>query len=86
MIEKRLVTSEELTSGIRQGVTDACRVPDSNEILKMIASGGPTRMELDIRPAFDVGEKVRVTSNNPTTHTRVPRYTRNHIGPIKASA
>ena len=41
-------------------------------------------MELDIRPAFDVGEKVRVTSNSPTTHTRVLKYTCNHIGPIKA--
>ena len=28
--------------------------------------------------------QVRVTSNSPTTHTRVLKYTCNHIGPIKA--
>ena len=40
-------------------------------------------MELDLKPAFDVGEKVRVINQNPKTHTRVPGYTRNHVGTIE---
>ena len=41
-------------------------------------------MELDLRLAFDVGEKVRVTVNNTTIHTWLPKYTHNHIGTIEA--
>ncbi len=40
-------------------------------------------MESNLEPAFNVGDKVRVVNHNPITHTRAPRYTRNHVGIIE---
>ena len=83
LVEKGLVNDEELASGVSQGPAQGYRVPDAGGALKIITSGGPTRMDSNLKPAFKVGENVRVINQNPITHTRVPGYTRNHTGTIK---
>jgi nitrile hydratase len=32
---------------------------------------------------FAVGDRVRTKNINPTTHTRLPRYARNHVGVVE---
>lgn len=83
LVEKGLISAEELTSGKAAGRAEGYRVPDAEGARKILASGGPTRMNADLTPAFQPGDKVRVVNNHPLTHTRAPRYTRNHVGTVE---
>ena len=82
LIEKNILTPKELASGISECQSEGYRVPNREGVQKILASGGPTRMKSDLRPSFDLGDTVRVINHNPLTHTRVPRYARNHIGTV----
>jgi len=82
LVEKEIISAEELASGHAARKAEGYRVPDGDGALKILASGGPTRMQSDVTPEFDVGDTVRVLNNHPLTHTRAPRYTRNHAGII----
>ncbi len=82
LIEKGMISAEELASGQAQGTAEGYRVPNGESARKILASGGPTRMESDMAAAFKEGDRVRVVNANPLTHTRAPRYTRNHAGTI----
>lgn len=82
LVEKGLVTAEELASGIAQGPATGYRVPDAEGAKKILATGGPTRMESNLLPSYAIGDRVRVLTGNPLTHTRAPGYTRNHVGTI----
>jgi nitrile hydratase len=33
---------------------------------------------------FAIGDRVRAKNINPTTHTRLPRYARGHVGTVEA--
>ena len=83
LVEKGLVTAEELLTGVAEGKAEGYRVPDVDATRKILASGGPTRIQSDFKPSFSAGDKVRVINQNPLTHTRAPRYTRNHTGTIE---
>lgn len=83
LVEKGLVTPEELASGVAEARADGYRVPDGEGARKILAAGGPTRMRSDAAAAFSAGEKVRVINHHPLGHTRAPRYTRNHVGTIR---
>ncbi|HEY2481917.1 MAG TPA: nitrile hydratase subunit beta [Caulobacteraceae bacterium] len=55
----------------------AARVP------AVLAAGGPTLREGGAKPKFSIGETVRARNLNPTSHTRLPRYVRGHVGVIE---
>lgn len=40
------------------------------------------RMQLDVPPRFQVGDRVRVKNEHPRGHTRHPRYVRGHRGQV----
>lgn len=42
-----------------------------------------TELEVDIAARFQVGEDVRGRNRHPTTHTRMPRYTRGKTGVVE---
>ena len=50
----------------------------------LIATGASTRMDEDVSPRFQPGNRIRVRNMNPATHTRLPRYARGKIGIIEA--
>lgn len=83
LVEKGLVTANELVTGVAESIAEGYQVPDVDATQKILANGGPTRMESDLTPSFSVGEKVRVINQNPLTHTRAPRYTRHHTGTVE---
>ncbi len=45
----------------------------------------PPKEELDedVTPRFQIGQRVRVRNAHPTTHTRMPRYTRGKVGVVE---
>jgi nitrile hydratase subunit beta len=46
-------------------------------------AGGSLR-EVDTAPRFAVGDRVRARSRAAAGHTRLPRYTRGHVGTVSA--
>lgn len=84
LIEMRgLVTADELDSG-------KMAVPPkkvggkliAKDVPAVLAKGGPTTREAKAAPRFAPGDKVRTKNFHPTTHTRLPRYLRGHVGEI----
>jgi nitrile hydratase len=80
------VSMEELAAGhaLTPGTTPK-RTLAAADVPAVIARGGPTERDPGAcRPAFALGERVRVRNIHPTAHTRLPRYVRDHIGRIEA--
>ncbi|HUQ52836.1 MAG TPA: nitrile hydratase subunit beta [Gammaproteobacteria bacterium] len=42
-----------------------------------------TELNLDVAPRFAIGQTVRGRNLHPTTHTRMPRYTRGRVGVVE---
>ena len=47
--------------------------------------GGPATRDVDLKPAFKPGDRVRARNINPTGHTRLPRYVKGHVGIVAMS-
>jgi nitrile hydratase subunit beta len=82
LVEKGLVTAEELASGIAQGPAPddlrQCRL-EAKDVARAIA-GSPVSMPITNLPRFIVGDPVRALNNHPLGHTREPRYVRGRVG------
>jgi nitrile hydratase subunit beta len=82
--ERDLVSDGEIVVGrALQPPKPVKRVLSSNDVLKVLHRGGPTERDTDTKPAFRSGDHVRAKNINPTTHTRLPRYVRGHVGTIE---
>jgi nitrile hydratase len=42
-----------------------------------------TELSIEIAPRFTVGDRVRARNMHPSTHSRIPRYTRGRIGVVE---
>lgn len=82
LVEKAMISADELASAHADAPASGYRIPDAEGALKILAAGGPSRMEGDAAPAYAIGDKVRVVNNHPLTHTRAPRYTRGRVGTV----
>lgn len=60
------------------------RVLLNENVAATLARGGPTERQVETKPRFTVGQKIRTRQMNPTTHTRLPRYCRDKAGTITA--
>ena len=83
LVETGLVTRDELETGTPEP-DSAKAVPPltAGQVPAVLASGGPTSRETGRAPLFSVGDRIRTRNINPTGHTRLPRYARNHVGVI----
>lgn len=83
MEERGLVSREELDSG--QALLPRKNVPvlKPDEVDAMLRRGGPTERPTDAPARFKVGDRVRARVMAPTSHTRLPRYVRGHVGTIE---
>jgi nitrile hydratase len=70
MLEKGIVTREELASGRAQGAVPKPAPP---------ADDRPP-----LRPRFAPGEAVRTRNTHPAGHTRLPRYARGRRGVVRS--
>ena len=79
LLRSELITPEELASGTADRNRPApTQLPASVRPLTAPAA----RTEVQQRPAFRIGQRVRARNMNPEGHTRLPRYTRGKIGTV----
>jgi len=83
LVKSGLATRAEVQSGRRaRGSPKAVPPLPANQVMPMLAKGGPTRRDSLEAPGFQVGQRVRTRNFNPTGHTRLPRYVRGKFGTI----
>ena len=84
LAERGLVAENEIEAGHalheRKPVP---RVLSPGDVLKVLHRGGPTERDTNTEAAFKPGDRVRAKNINPLTHTRLPRYVRNHVGTVE---
>ncbi len=83
LVEKRLVTVDELESGRSEQKSGLSPVA-ADKIPGILKSGAPVQMRPQSMPLFQTGQLVRVRNFHPKTHTRAPRYVRSRSGRVSA--
>ena len=84
MLERGLVTQEDLSAGHKVAAPLPGRnVLKHDDVANVLYRGGPTIRDTDTKPQFKIGDRVRAKNMNPTTHTRLPRYVRGHVGTVE---
>jgi nitrile hydratase beta subunit len=79
LLRTELITAEELASGKADPTRPApMRLPAPDRP----ASAPASRVESRQKPAYKIGQHVRVRNLNPEGHTRQPRYTRGKVGTV----
>ncbi len=83
LLEKGLVTAEELASGKSSGAAAPVpRVLRASEVAAALRRGSPVDRPAATGARFAVGNEVLTRQFNPSTHTRLPRYCRGRRGRI----
>ena len=84
IIERGFVTSAEVDSG-RADPTSAKETPGLTPAIaqEYISVTPKEERDIELAPQFNVGESVLGRNINPTTHTRMPRYTRGKTGIVE---
>jgi nitrile hydratase len=84
LMAAKLVTQAELDSGRADPASPRFtpRVTPANIVEQLGRRRSLRRDDVQIRPQFKVGQRVRARNINPVGHTRLPRYMRGHRGTI----
>lgn len=84
VIEKGILTREELETGIAQPTAGTPRTPlRPDEIEARVRQGTPFQRDSGrLTPRFNVGDGVLARNLHPSGHTRLPRYVRGKRGVI----
>lgn len=84
MVEKGLITAEELSSGKADPAAPKATPPvTAADIPRIATARGSSERETSVPPRFAIGQKVRAKSINPIGHTRLPRYARGRQGTVE---
>jgi nitrile hydratase len=79
-----LVAAEELAAGhASTPARPLPRPPLRADRLDPVLTRGSFARPATSAPRFAPGDRVRTKNINPETHTRLPRYARNHVGTIE---
>ncbi len=88
MLERGLVTPEELAIGKAQGpAAPLPRVLQAADVDTALGRGTSAERPANPQgaaPQFAPGDRVRAVNAHPSGHTRLPRYVRGHIGTVEA--
>ena len=84
LVEKGILTKEELATGIARDTSGSTRTPLPPEaVLAVVQHGAPaSRQTGRLTPRFKAGDHVIARNFNPSGHTRLPRYVRGKRGVI----
>ena len=83
LLERRLVTAEELCDGrLRDPAPASLPVLTAERVAPALARGTPTDRTRPGTARFAVGDMVRTRNLHPSSHTRLPRYCRDKPGTI----
>jgi nitrile hydratase beta subunit len=83
MAERGLVAPEEIEAGKALLPRRDVPVLKADEVAEVLRRGGPSVRETTQPARFAVGDRVRMKTIDPPTHTRLPRYVRGHLGVIE---
>ena len=84
MLERKLIAEDEIAAGKSlHPAKPVARKLTSDGVAAMLHRGGPTEREATRPARFAVGARVRAKTIHPSTHTRLPRYVRGHVGTIE---
>ncbi len=84
IIESGVVTLAEVESG-RADPTSVTATPALTPAVarELLFRSPQTEQDIELTPKFHVGDRVRGRNIHPTTHTRMPRYTRGKTGVVE---
>jgi nitrile hydratase subunit beta len=81
--QRGLVTADELARGhMVHPPKPVQRVLKADAVGQFIAAGRSAERDVTQPARFKVGDRVRAKNIHPTGHTRLPRYTRGHVGTV----
>ena len=84
LMEKGLVTPDELTSGCaRHAPAPIGRVLKAEQVAAVLATGAPTERAPAGLARFRLGQRVRTLTTSAQHHTRLPGYARGRTGVIE---
>jgi nitrile hydratase len=85
MLERGLVASDEIDANkALYPAKPVAKTLTSDDVAKVLHRGGPTERDNATSSAlFAKGDRVRAKVIQPSTHTRLPRYVRGHIGTVE---
>jgi nitrile hydratase beta subunit len=84
LAERRLVSAEELAAGRALGSPRPVkRILAADEVDRVLSRGTAVAREANAAARFKPGDRVRARNMHPSTHTRLPRYVRGHLGTIE---
>jgi nitrile hydratase subunit beta len=84
LAERGLVSADEIEAGrpLREPKkVDA--ILQHGSVEAVLSRGRPTERPASGPAHFRIGDRVRAKNIHPTTHTRLPRYVRGHIGIVE---
>lgn len=84
LVEKDLLAADELLSQKVSGAGAApeLRIPDAEAALKILRSGGPSAIESEASPLFNIGDRVTARKQYSSGHSRAPSYVQGSIGTV----
>jgi nitrile hydratase subunit beta len=78
-----LVSEEEQAAGRSLSEpAPVARTLAAEDVPATLGRGGPTVRDATTPPRFAAGDRVRARNIHPPTHTRLPRYVRDHVGVV----
>jgi len=84
LIESGVVTRAEVDSGRADPASLKATPAVTPAVARELLFRTPqTEQDIELTPRFHVGDRVRGQNIHPTTHTRMPRYTRGKIGVVE---
>ena len=84
LVEAGLVTDAEIAAGRSLGpAVEGRRVLTADQVAAVIARGGSVDREVDTRPGFAVGDRVRTRAGHMDHHTRLPAYAAGRLGTVE---
>ena len=84
LVDKGFVTASELETGHAQAPAKSLKRGKFDlEAVERVMTRGSFERTAQSTAKFKVGDRVRTKNIHPATHTRLPRYTRGHVGVVE---
>ena len=82
--ERGLLGADEIANGhALHPAKPVASTLTADGVAAMLHRGGPTERDVTRPALFATGDRVRAKDIHPATHTRLPRYVRDHVGSVE---
>lgn len=82
LVDEKLVTANELATGRAEARAGAEGTLKASEVAVFLRNRRNARLDDDVLPRFEAGDRVVARNIHPVGHTRLPRYARGRHGVI----